>query len=144
MGAGMGIFCGMRELSDDFKLSYRSLPEVYEAFGSMVSRVASDPSIRFAGKTKKGRDKRAHRAAFINALLLWLDAQPRPRQKEVIREGMELLNALLLLDAPSPEAPGAGRPEDPGEAAAEGPRGGAYAADVPPPARGRRRRTKGA
>jgi hypothetical protein len=99
---------GMRELSDDFKLSFRSIPEVYEAFGAMVARTATDPTIRFAG-TKTQREKKAHRAALLNALILHLAELPQAEQRRAIARGMDLLNATLRGEPPPPIAPaGAG------------------------------------
>lgn len=85
----------MRELSDDFKLSYRSIAEVYESFGAMVARTATDPTIRFVG-TKVQRNKKANRAAVLNAILLYLDEMPIEEQRRAIARGMARLNAMLL------------------------------------------------
>jgi hypothetical protein len=93
----------MSELGDDFKLSFRSTGEVYEAFGSIVARAAADRSIRFAAGKKK-----ANRAAVLNALILWLDGLPPAEQKDIIRAGMVRLNAILGA-APEPPAVSSGR-----------------------------------
>lgn len=82
-----------RDLSDDFKLSFRSLSEVNEAFAGIVARAASDPKVRYRGRRK------ANRAAVLNALILWLDALPRDQQMLVVGDGMRRLNALLLPDS---------------------------------------------
>lgn len=78
----------MRELTDEFKISARSIGEVTEIVAVLTTRAAMDPTIRFGGK-------KPTRASVVNALLLWLDDQPGPEQKRIVREGMALLNRIL-------------------------------------------------
>lgn len=87
-----------RDLSDDFKLSFRSLSEVNEAFAGIVARAASDPTTRYRGRRK------ANRAAVLNALILWLDSRPREEQLAIVGQGMRRLNDLLLPDGVGSDA----------------------------------------
>jgi hypothetical protein len=78
-----------RDLSDDFKLSFRSTGEINEAFSAIVARAAGDRSIRFRNKRK------AARASVLNAIVLWVAGLPAEEQRRVVREGMGLLNDCL-------------------------------------------------
>lgn len=86
------IMTAMRELSDEFKLSVRTIAEVFQGLTMLVARLATDRAIRFR---ERGREKRPTRAAIVSALILWLDAQPHAEQRRVISEGMARLNRLL-------------------------------------------------
>lgn len=111
----------MRDLSDDCKLSVRSIVEVYDVLADLELRVARDRSIR----TRKGR--RPSRAAIINALVLWLSALPDAEQARIVAEGMTRLNAILAApappgsDCPEPDALEAIRPPSPPAAAGDPP-----------------------
>jgi hypothetical protein len=85
----------MRELSDEFKLSVRSIFEVFEALSRVVTRLAGDRSIRFR---EKGKEKRPTRAAVVSALILWFAEQPEGQQRAVLVRGMDRLNELLDSD----------------------------------------------
>jgi hypothetical protein len=90
---------GMKDLSDDFKLSFRSTGEINEAFSGLVARTAKDPGIRYRGK-------KPPRAAIINALVMWVTSLPRSEQRAIVAQGMELLNDHLDSDDEAPvEAP---------------------------------------
>ena len=79
----------MRDLSDEFKLSVRSIGPVFEALGTMVSRGVSDRTIRFGGGRKPTR------AAVVSGLILWAGAQPPEEQKRLMREALALLDQEL-------------------------------------------------
>ena len=87
----------MRELSDEFKLSVRTIAEVFQALAYQVARVASDRTVRFR---EKGKQKRPTRAAIVSALILWLEDQPMDVQRHVIASGLDKLNGLLDTDQP--------------------------------------------
>jgi hypothetical protein len=81
-----------RELSDDFKLSARSIEEVEGLLLGLEKLIKSDKSIRYLG----GRGlKKPTRASILNALLFWLDAQPPAVQRRIVLDGMGRLNAVL-------------------------------------------------
>lgn len=114
------MLCGMetgdqsypRNLDDEFKLSYRSIAEVYEAFGRIETMVGVDRSIRFKKRVRpKG-------AAILNALILHIASRPPEEQRAMIRDGMGRLNDLLRGD---PRA----EPGPPPGGQAEAPPGGA-------------------
>ena len=79
----------MKGLSDEYKLSYRSIAPVWEALNHLVSEVGTDKSIRYQ------RKHRPKQAAVMNALICWLEAQPPERRKEIVRIGMSRLNDYL-------------------------------------------------
>lgn len=89
----------MRELSDEFKLSVRTIAEVFQGLTMLVARLASDRSIRFR---EKGKEKRPTRAAIVSALILWLDAQSDADQRRIVADGMRRLNDLLEFDEAQP------------------------------------------
>lgn len=83
----------MRQLEDQYKQSFRSLPEVYSFLGDLRARVVTKPAIRLA--TGPDEDKRPTMAALLNAMILAVQGMPREAQVEMIEVGMERLNALL-------------------------------------------------
>jgi hypothetical protein len=88
-----------RNLDDDFKLSYRSIAEVYEAFGRIEALVRGDKSIRFKGRIRpKG-------AAILNAILLYMDALPADQQRRAVADGMARLNEFMRIEQVEGEEP---------------------------------------
>ena len=78
----------MRELSDKFKLSARSVGEVLEAINSMVSRARTTGEPVYHGKNLT-------REALVNAVILYVDSLP-PREKvRAIVEGVRRLELIL-------------------------------------------------
>jgi hypothetical protein len=81
-----------RNLDDDFKLSYRSIAEVYEAFGRIEALVRGDKSIRFKGRVRpKG-------AAILNAIVLYVESLPPEQQRRAVGEGMARLNEYMKIE----------------------------------------------
>ena len=95
----------MRDLGDEYRLSFRSIEEIDGALTDLVKQVKRDRSIVYHSGRKPGR------AAVINAVLAWLFDQPPERQKAVVIEGMARLTALLGAEAGQATAP----PSDPPE-----------------------------
>jgi len=89
----------MRELSDDFKLSVRTIAEVSEALGTIIAQLGSDKSIRLK---EKGKVKKPTRAALVSALILYLARLPKDEQRAMIAEGIAEVNRLLEHDSPQP------------------------------------------
>jgi hypothetical protein len=85
----------MRELSDEFKLSVRSIFEVFEGLSNLVTRLARDRSIRLR---EGGKEKKPTRAAIVSALILWIAEQPEQQQMAIMAQAMDRLNALLGQD----------------------------------------------
>ncbi len=81
----------LRELSDKFKISARSLGEVAEAINTMVSRFRTTGDVTYL-------EKNLTREALINAAILYVDSLPHPQKAEAIREGIGRLEALLRED----------------------------------------------
>lgn len=94
----------MKDLSDDFKLSFRSTGEINEAFSGLVARAAKDATIRYRGK-------KPHRAAVLNALVMWVTSLPQSEQRAVLAQGMELLNDHLDNDDEAPPEEAAPAPK---------------------------------
>lgn len=92
----------MRDLSDEFKLSVRSIPEVYRALGEIVSQLAVGRRVRFRGK-------KPTRAAVVNASLLYLDSLPAEEWERVLVIGLQRLEEILA----SNESPGPSQPVGP-------------------------------
>jgi hypothetical protein len=89
----------MKDLTDEFKLSVRSTPEVFEALGAMVHRLR-------AGRKLKFRDKKPTRAAVVNASLLYLFSLPPEEWERALGVGLSRLEAALQSEetaAPAPE-----------------------------------------
>lgn len=86
----------MRDLGDEYKLSFRSIDEVYSAFRQVENHVVGDRAIRLEAGGRPGR--RPSRAAILNALILWLHARPVAQQRHVVAEGMERLNMILAFE----------------------------------------------
>ena len=84
-----------RDLEEDFKLFCRSTPEVFEALGTIVAKVAVDKSIRFKGRL------RPKKAQVVNAILLYFETLPPEEQVAAIKDGMARLNAILRQPYPS-------------------------------------------
>ena len=78
----------MRDLTDDFKLSFRSTPGINEAFSGLVVRTAGDKSIRYRGK-------KAHRSAVVNAIVLYVCSLPPAEQRALLSRGTTMLNDHL-------------------------------------------------
>jgi len=79
----------MRDLSDESKLSVRSIDEVFAVLDLLKSRAAGDRTIRYRDKRRPGI------AAIVNALILSLESRSEDEQRQVIRDGMNRLNLLL-------------------------------------------------
>jgi predicted DNA-binding transcriptional regulator YafY len=88
----------MRELSDEFKLSVRSIYEVFETLSNLVTRLAGDRSIRLR---ENGKEKRPTRAAVVSALVVWLSEQTEAQQRAIVARGIASLNAMLEHDGPA-------------------------------------------
>ncbi len=93
---------GMRDLSDEFKLSVRSIGEVFQALGAMVARLAIDRRVRFRGK-------KPTRAAVINAAILYLDSLAPEEWERALAAGMRRLEELL--ESNGSAGPDGGAPE---------------------------------
>ena len=94
----------MRELTDKFKLSFRSVGEVVELVSSMVLR------LRTRGLIYGPDDRALSREVFGNAVFIWLSGQPVDIQERVVREGLAVLGGLVEgVASPSSVSP---RPAD--------------------------------
>lgn len=98
----------MRDLTDDDKLSFRSLPEVVEWINGQAGKLRSDKAIRFR---RQGKPKAPPRHAIATAVFLRVMAMSADDQRAFIAAGMDRLNALLSepdgvdgLGVSSPEA----------------------------------------
>ncbi len=78
----------MRDLTDEFKLSVRSTPEVFQALTSIVTRLAVDRRVRFRGK-------KPTRAAVVNAAMLYLDSLAPADWERALSAGMAQLERIL-------------------------------------------------
>jgi len=88
----------MKDLTDEFKLSVRSVPEVFEALGTMVHRLKAGRQIKF-------RDKKPTRAAVVNAALLYLASLPPEEWERALSTGLRRLEDVLTEGAaPAPAA----------------------------------------
>ena len=87
----------MRDMTDEFKLSVRSIAEVFQALGGMVTRLAVTRRVRFRGK-------KPTRAAVVNAALLYLDSLPQAEWEKALSIGMRRLEEMLASD-PMDEVP---------------------------------------
>lgn len=96
----------MRELSDEFKLSVRSIGEVIQALQRMEADLLLDYSVRFI---QKGIAKRPTQAAMVAAIILQIASRPPEERKRMIGEGMTILNTLL---AGGDEGEGQGQASD--------------------------------
>jgi len=92
----------VRDLTDEFKLSVRSIGEVFQALNAMVSRLAVNRRVRFRGK-------KPTRAAAVNAALLYLDSLPPEQWEQALAAGMRRLEQLL--EANGPTGPDGTEPE---------------------------------
>jgi len=81
----------MRDLTDEFKLSVRSAPEVFQALGSIVTRLTVTRRVRFRGK-------KPTRAAVVNAALLYLDSLAPVDWERALADGMVRLERILESD----------------------------------------------
>lgn len=81
----------MKDLTDEFKLSVRSAPEVFQALGSIVTRLAVTRRVRFRGK-------KPTRAAVVNAALLYLDSLAPADWERALADGMVRLERILESD----------------------------------------------
>jgi len=88
---GGGTMLRMRDLTDEFKLSVRSIGEVIEALGAIVNRLAVTRRLRFRGK-------KPTRAAVVNAAVLYLESLAPPERERALAAGMERLERLLEVD----------------------------------------------
>lgn len=102
---GVGTMRPMRDLTDEFKLSVRSIGEVIEALGAIVNRLAVTRRIRFRGK-------KPTRAAVVNAAVLYLESLAPPERERALAAGMERLERLLEVD-PTVGSNGEGAAADP-------------------------------
>lgn len=84
----------MRDLTDEFKLSARSTPEVFLLLGQMVDRLKADRRVRFRGK-------KPTRAALVNAALLYLDTLPQAEWEKALQVGLTRLERILAEDEPT-------------------------------------------
>jgi hypothetical protein len=81
----------MRDLTDEFKLSARSTPDVFVMLGRMVDRLKADRRVRFRGK-------KPTRAAVVNAALIYLDTLPPSQWEQAITIGFRRLEEILSED----------------------------------------------
>lgn len=79
----------MKSLPDSDKQTFRALFETMEAIKQIELLVSGDRSIKYNGR------KRPHKAAIYNAILLWLARQPAEVQRQVVGEGMKLVNTFM-------------------------------------------------
>lgn len=79
----------MKDLEDDFKLSFRSTPEIEQSFSDIVSRAQRDKAIRYRDQ------KKPHRSAVINAIVMWVASRSLDEQRKIVALGMEMLNDHL-------------------------------------------------
>ena len=88
----------MRDLTDEFKLSVRSVAEVFAALNGMVTRLAVSRRLRFRGR-------KPTRAAVVSAALLYLESLPPEEWERALACGLSRLEAILgddPADGPSP------------------------------------------
>ena len=88
----------MRDLTDKFKLSFRSVGEVVELVSAMVLRM------RTRGLTYGPGGRALSREVFGNAVFCWLSHQPVEVQERVVREGLVFLGEFLGVAVPSASA----------------------------------------
>lgn len=79
----------MKALPDSDKQTFRALFETMAAIKQIELSVSEDRTIKYNGR------KRPHKAAIYNAILLWLAKQPAEYQRQVVREGMKLVNTHM-------------------------------------------------
>lgn len=85
----------MKDFTDDYKLSVRSLEEV-DAILRLLGSVAAP--IRY--RKFQRRSSKTTKMSIVNALLVWVAALPREEQFRVLREGHELLDKILAGENP--------------------------------------------
>lgn len=85
-----------RELSDKFKISVRSVGEVVEIFGGIVSRLRTKET-QFMGK-------RVTREAVASALFLYLGTLSESEQERVVEIGLGELERMLKGEDPATRA----------------------------------------
>jgi hypothetical protein len=78
------------DFSDKSKFNVRSVPEIFKVVSGRVA------AYRMRGFGLPGRV--FSREVFLNSLLLGFEALPPARQDELLRDGMDRLQALLLVD----------------------------------------------
>lgn len=81
----MGV---MRELSDDFKLSVRSVAEVFAVLNDLDTRFGRSKRVKFRGK-------RMTREALVNAAVLHLGSLPAQEQEVALAGSVARLEAHL-------------------------------------------------
>lgn len=69
------------------KINFRAIPEVDAQWEMMNARYRTDPAIP-AGERKLSKQDVA------SAIIVWLNEQPKERQAEIVRRGLELLAGL--------------------------------------------------
>jgi hypothetical protein len=87
----------MRELSDNFKLSVRSLSQVFGVLNDLDSAFGRTMAIKFRGK-------RLTREAIVNAAILHLGSLGSAEQERALTAAIARLEAMLS-DDPAPAAP---------------------------------------
>ena len=85
----------MKDLTDEFKLSVRSVAEVFAALGTMVHQLKANRRVRFRGK-------KPTRAAVVNAALLYLESLPPEQWERALDQGLRRLEGILEADEPAP------------------------------------------
>lgn len=123
----------MRDLDDDYKMSFRGIREVAQAVEDLTALVKH----RLTWRSFQAEPDRPGKAAVVNALILWVDNLPKDQRIDVIRRGLALLDEHLQHDGD--EQPGGG--ESGGEPRL--PSSGMEYKEPPPPPRPKRGRSSG-
>lgn len=84
----------MRDFSDRFKLSFRSLPEVAEAVANVVARFRTR-GLRLGPKGADPEGRLLSREIVAGSLFLWFAGLEAREQDLILRKGMELLATEL-------------------------------------------------
>jgi hypothetical protein len=84
----------MRDLTDQYKVTVRTIREVDDAINAIVARVKN----HMTWKRTAGTQERPTKAAIVSALILFLDACDEAEQERILTEGLAMLDALLILD----------------------------------------------
>jgi hypothetical protein len=95
----MALMAKFRPLTNEYKLTARTLRVVWDAMVDVVRGFADEGRIKF-------RRRKVGNEAFINAAVWYLADQPRDRQEAILRTYLPRLEAYLIgEDAANPPPP---------------------------------------
>lgn len=78
-----------QDLTEKHNLKARSTPDIVEAFTRLVAAMAKDDELVYV---RFGEGKKVHKAAVMNALVMWVTSRPVSEQRAIIAQGLALLN----------------------------------------------------